>query len=72
MPSQIKVPLNLIDAKLSYILWPLNRIGALTGKPSRMRDTQKPRSGAAHEPAWKRHKYEIERERWEKRKGESN
>ena len=58
------VPLALVDAKLSYILWPLNRFGPL--KPRVLRDTQKPRENAVHEPAWKRQKAEIEREKWEK------
>ncbi|EJD01443.1 LexA/Signal peptidase [Fomitiporia mediterranea MF3/22] len=56
------VPQALIDAKLVYILWPLNRFGSL--KPRALRDTRTPRNANGSDPAWKRQIASIERDKW--------
>ncbi|KAI0335580.1 LexA/Signal peptidase [Cubamyces sp. BRFM 1775] len=52
------VPLGLIQSRLAYILWPLNRIGPL-GKPLVSRH-----DAVVGSPDWRRSKAELERERW--------
>ncbi|KAI9056578.1 LexA/Signal peptidase [Trametes sanguinea] len=52
------VPLGLIQARLAYILWPLERMGSLD-KPIVVR-----RDAPVGSPEWRKGKAELERKRW--------
>ncbi|OCB91548.1 hypothetical protein A7U60_g1174 [Sanghuangporus baumii] len=59
------VPRALIDAKLTFILWPFDRFGRLKATATKVRDTRTPRtSSAGATPAWKRQLAEMEQEKW--------
>ena len=58
----LQVPLALVDAKLTYIIWPLNRFGPL--KPAKVRDPSLPRIASGSDPAWKRQIAEMQQDQW--------
>ena len=52
------VPLGLIESKLSYIIWPLSRMGPL-GQPIVARP-----DATRGSPDWHKSKADLEREKW--------